>query len=355
MVRHRRYARPRMTRFPVLEWSGAVVLVVLAAAAVVAAVATPGVAPAHTARQSPTAATKFAAAPVETRPSRPPAAAELVPPGRATVRVPILMYHYIRVVTDPRDQLGFNLSVTPADFGQQMDWLQANGYHPIDLDDLRGYLLENRTLPARPIVLTFDDGYRDLYTTAFPVLHRHHFKAVSYVVTGFVGSPNNVSADQILEMEANGVQIAAHTVSHADLTKLSPADLRHEVADSKAWLEGLLGHPVLDFCYPSGRVNAAVVQAVQAAGFQSATTTQPGQVHSAADRFMWTRVRVSGGEPLQRLTADLGQPEPAQQGPLTAAALEPGRLADLQLPITFPLRAPPAAQPAALRREDVLP
>lgn len=264
----------------------------------------------------------------------------MIPPGRPTVRVPILMYHYIRVSPDPSDRLGFNLSVTPADFSRQMDWLAANGYHPVDFDDLRGYLLGREDLPSRPVILTFDDGYRDMYTTAFPILRSHQFKAVSYIVSGFVNSPPYVTADQVMEMDVNGIQIGAHTVSHADLTMVSAADLRREVFDSRVSLEALVGHPVLDFCYPAGKFNDAVVRMVQEAGFQTATTTQPGVTHSAADRFVWTRVRVSGGESLEQFISDLGQPEPSiVEMPAKPSPTPRG----LQRKVTFPLQAPPPA------------
>lgn len=267
-----------------------------------------------------------------------PSTSQGLPPGRASVRVPILMYHYIRINPDPRDQLGFNLSVTPADFASQMDWLAANAYHPIDFDDLRGYLLGHESLPEKPVVLTFDDGYRDMYTTAFPILRAHGFKAVSYVVSGFVNSPSYVTTDQLLKMDANGIQIGAHTVSHADLTTLSAAGLRHEVVDSKASLEALIVRPVLDFCYPSGKFNDAVVSVVRAAGFETATTTQPGVSHTAGDRYIWTRVRVSGGESLAQFASNLGQPEPAVT--VTPDALPASR--GIQLKRTFPLRPPQA-------------
>jgi peptidoglycan/xylan/chitin deacetylase (PgdA/CDA1 family) len=267
-----------------------------------------------------------------------------IPLGRPAVTVPILMYHYIRVNPDPRDTLGSNLSVTPDDFGRQLDWLAQNGYHPIDLSDLRAYLAGYHTLPDRPIVLTFDDGYKDMYTTAFPLLRAHHFKAVSYVVSGFLGAPPSVTADQVREMDANGIEIGAHTVSHADLTALSPSDLHHEVFDSKASLEALLGHPVLDFCYPYGKVNAAAAAVVQGAGFESATTTQLGTAHSTGDRFYWPRVRVNGGESLPAVVASLGQPEPAQLVQPEPAAAVAGPGLDHR-PITFPLQAPPAAPP----------
>lgn len=240
-----------------------------------------------------------------------PLALGLIPMGRQSIRVPILMYHYIRTNPVVGDGLGFNLSVRPDDFKAQMDWLDANGYHPIDLTDLRAYLQNERPLPSKPIVLTFDDGYEDMYTAAYPVLKEHHFKAVSYVISGFVGSSHNVSRDQIIEMDHNGIEIAAHTFSHMDLTKLSPDRLRFEIQQSKRDLEDITGHPILDFCYPAGKFNANVVQAAEAAGFQSATTTQGGFVHSFGDRMTWTRVRVSGGESLPAFISSLGPEEPS--------------------------------------------
>ena len=262
--------------------------------------------------------------------------AEVVPPGRSPLRVPILMYHYIRVNPDPGDRLGFNLSVTPADFKLQMDWLYDNDYHPVDFDDLRAYLFENQSLPSRPVVLTFDDGYRDVYTAALPILRAHHFRGVSYVVSGFLNSPNYITTEMLQEMDALGIEIGAHTVSHADLTRISAASLHREVFDSKAVLEALVGHPVVDFCYPSGRFNDAVMSAVQAAGFETATTTQPGVAHSARDRFTWSRVRVSGGESLEQLLADLGEPEPAVKATPANMPAPHG----LQRKVTFPLQLP---------------
>jgi peptidoglycan/xylan/chitin deacetylase (PgdA/CDA1 family) len=273
-------------------------------------------------------------------------ALEMVPAGRASISVPIMMYHYIRDNPDPRDVLGANLSVSPAEFRQQMDWLARNGYHPVDLDDLRGYLLGSGTLPSRPVVISLDDGYSDLYTAAYPVLRAHQFKAVAYIVTGFLGRPTNVTPAQVVEMNANGIEIGSHTVSHADLTKASATELQRQLDDSKVTLEAILGHPVLDFCYPSGAVNSTVVHAVQAAGYQSATTTRGGStVHSAADRFEWTRVRVTGGESMTEFAARLGTSEPSQPTPATSSVLS----------VVQPLRAPLRQRRALARVPPIVP
>lgn len=242
-------------------------------------------------------------------PGQTPAEAGVVPADRVRIRVPILEYHYIRVNRNPLDRLGFRLSVTPADFQRQMSWLAVNDYHPVLLEDLRAYFLAGRSLPARPVVLTFDDGYADFFQTGFPILRGFGFKAVAYIVPGFFGRPGYVDQEQVRQLDASGmVEIASHTVDHLDLTKVDASVLNIQLQASRASLEQLLGHPVLDFCYPSGRFDRRAVTAVTAAGYQTATTEQSGIEHDWAGRFTWPRVRVDGGESLRQFAQRLGSP-----------------------------------------------
>jgi len=226
-------------------------------------------------------------------------------PGPSAIRVPIVTYHYIRVNWDPRDRMGFALSVTPWDFASQMDWLARNGYHPINLEDLNAYLTGTRGLPSRPVVLTFDDGYADFYTAALPILRAHDFTSVAYVVSGFVGRPGYMTAAQVLAADRMGVEIGSHTVDHVDLTRQSGDGMRYQLAESKAALERLLGHAVLSFCYPYGRSSPGATASVQAAGYRDATSTQFGFVHTLADRYTWTRLRITGGEGLDQFALAL--------------------------------------------------
>ena len=219
-------------------------------------------------------------------------------PGPDSVNVPILTYHYIRVNPDTRDRLGFALSVTPADFNAQMDWLAANGFHPVTPADLDAYLSGTRGLPSRPVILSFDDGYADFYNSALPILRAHDFTAVSYIISGFIGRPGYMTAAQIVEADRDGIEIGSHSVDHANLARSSPGNVQFELVASKQALEQLLGHPVNAFCYPSGQFNSGVVAAVQAAGYRDATTTAFGFVHNLSGRYTWTRLRISGGEVL---------------------------------------------------------
>ena len=224
-------------------------------------------------------------------------------PGPTSINVPILTYHYIRVNPDRYDRMGFALSVTPSDFAAQMDWLAQNGYHTITTEDLFTYLNLYGGLPSKPVILTFDDGYADFYTTALPILRSHNFVAVSYVVTGFVGWPGYMTTAQIVEADRSGMEIGSHTINHPNLANMSAAAVLSQLTQSKLFLEQVLGHPVLSFCYPSGKYTSAVASAVAAAGFHDATTTRFGYSYSIANRYVWSRLRVSGGEPLDQFAA----------------------------------------------------
>jgi len=235
----------------------------------------------------------------------------VIPLGRTSLSVPILMYHYIRPAPSIyTDYLGYRLTVTPGDFTAQMDWLATSGYRPVDFNDLRAYFSGAMPLPAKPVVITLDDGYADLYTAAYPILLAHKFKAVAYIVTSFVGQSRYVSAAQVLEMDHNGIEIASHTVDHANLAKASLYWAEAQLTSSKTWLENLTGHSVVDFAYPSGKYSATAVAALQATGYDTATTELPGTVHSRADRYLWTRERVYGGEGLEDFVNSLGPVEP---------------------------------------------
>jgi peptidoglycan/xylan/chitin deacetylase (PgdA/CDA1 family) len=223
-------------------------------------------------------------------------------PGPLAIRVPILVYHYIRVNPAEPDRMGFALSVTPADFAAQMNWLERNGYHPITTNDLYSYLSGARGLPSRPVILTFDDGYADFYKTALPILRSHDFTAVAYVVSGFVGRPGYMSAEQVVAADRAGIEIGSHTVDHVNLARQSGAGMRYQVTVSKQALERLLGHPVYSFCYPYGGFNSSAAWAVQSAGYRDATTTKFGFVDTMAGRYVWGRVRISGGEGLGDFT-----------------------------------------------------
>ena len=232
---------------------------------------------------------------------------EIVPVGAAVIRLPILMYHYVRRPPSTRtDLLGYRLTVSPEDFQAQMDWLYLNHYHPVTFDQVRAYFAGRAPLPSRPLVITLDDGYADLYTAAFPILQAHGFTAVAYIVSGFVDQPRYVTRDQVLQMDRAGIEIASHTVDHTNMANANFFSATFQLVQSKHWLESLLGHSVVDFAYPSGRYNYQTIQLLNQYGYNTAVIEDGSSMHSLADRYTWGRVRVGGGESLQEFIGSLG-------------------------------------------------
>jgi peptidoglycan/xylan/chitin deacetylase (PgdA/CDA1 family) len=220
-------------------------------------------------------------------------AVTLVTPARLQqgVWVPILLYHYVRVAP-PSDRVGVNLSVTPPTFAKQMHYLRDHGFTTMTMRQLDDALLQHRPLPPRPLVLTFDDGYRDFYTAAAPVMRELGITATEYIPTELVGRPNYMTWAQIQELDAQGFEMGAHSEFHVDLTHLSQARLQLEIEGCKAQLESHLGHPVVDFAYPYGKFDPVVEAEVRSVGFWSATTTVQGGVHNSDQMFTLTRMRV---------------------------------------------------------------
>jgi peptidoglycan/xylan/chitin deacetylase (PgdA/CDA1 family) len=219
-----------------------------------------------------------------------------------SIQIPVLMYHYIRINPWETDKVGFNLSVTPYDFAMQMDYLLEHGYHTISLDELGANLLFGAKLPIKPIVLSFDDGYRDFFTNAFPILQKRNMKAVNFVITGFVGLPVYLTWEEISQMEKSGlVTFGAHTVDHSGLTSLPDKKILWEMTQSKKDLEEHLGYPINWIAYPYGDVNEHVASLAKQVGFVGAFGTKLGTFESTDNLFTQPRVRVGGGESAEEL------------------------------------------------------
>lgn len=214
--------------------------------------------------------------------------------SRSVGYVPILMYHYIREVREADDPVGFRLSVRPARFAEQLAWLAAEGYEPLRMADLAACLRAERPCPRRPVALTFDDGYADAATKALPILRHYGFSATFYIVTEFVGQPGYLSWDQVAELQAAGMEIGSHTLSHAALTGLSIAQARVELVRSKAILEQRLGRPVESFSYPAGEHNAELAELVRELGYSNAVITLAANLPQ--NLYTLPRRRVLGGE-----------------------------------------------------------
>jgi peptidoglycan/xylan/chitin deacetylase (PgdA/CDA1 family) len=210
--------------------------------------------------------------------------------------VPILMYHVIGL--RPAGAPNPGLYVAPSDFRAQVRWLARHGYHAVTLDRVYRYWRGGASLPARPIVLTFDDGYPGDVDVAMPVLRARRWSAVLNFQIG------NLAPARVRKLIGAGWEIDAHTFTHPDLTTVDAARLRREVAGSRTWIRGVFQVPVDFFCYPAGRYDSRVLAAVRAAGYLGATTTRYGLARPT-ELYTLARVRVDARDGVRGLAAKL--------------------------------------------------
>jgi peptidoglycan/xylan/chitin deacetylase (PgdA/CDA1 family) len=220
-----------------------------------------------------------------------------------SVRVPVLTYH--RVHTMPAVGLP-DLIVDPTVFDGELKALHDAGYHTIHQAQLFDALYKGARLPPKPIIISVDDGYVDDVRTILPDLERWHMVATFFVITGRTHEPGFVTADQIRELDRAGMDVGDHTAHHVDLPAVTGSDLTSETAGSRHELQSILGHPVYYFAYPFGAFNGTVVQAVRAAGFTMAYTTQGGITESTGAPLTMPRVHVGRGETPGGLLSLLG-------------------------------------------------
>jgi len=213
-------------------------------------------------------------------------------PSGFKYRIPILTYHYIGLNPNPEDTKRFGLSVTPDNFETQMQYLKDNGYTPVDLDTLF-QKFEGLEEPAKPIVLTFDDGYMDFYYNAYPILKKFNFKAVSFIPTNLMDQGYYLTWDQIKEMSGAGlVEFEDHSANHISLPAVSYDRDLEEFKISKQKLEAEIGKAVRFVCYPYGAVNNQVMRAAANAGFVGGVGTWFGFAYGKS--LNMPRINVNG-------------------------------------------------------------
>jgi peptidoglycan/xylan/chitin deacetylase (PgdA/CDA1 family) len=223
-------------------------------------------------------------------------------PRARTLRVPIVMYH--RVGAEPSGSAMTDaLTVPTAEFAAQMEWLRRAGYRAIGPQRLLDALQRGAPLPRRPIVITFDDGYRDVLWNAAPILHRLHMPATAYVITARISGadPSFLTWRMLRQLERYGFAIGSHTEHHVELTTVPRLVAFQELVRSRVVLERGLHRPVRWLSYPAGRFDPAVVAMARTAGYRLAVTTRPGVLQDAARPLELHRIEVLDSTVLRTL------------------------------------------------------
>lgn len=211
----------------------------------------------------------------------------------SNIQIPILMFHSIS------SEKGNSLVLPKEDFYLQMKYIKENGYTPISMDDLYDFISRNRKAPQKAIVITFDDGYEDNYTNAYPILKEFGFKATIFAITNEVDKNDAyIKSNQIKEMINNGISVESHTTDHNNLANLSYNAQYEVLKKAREDLEAMEGKKIKYLAYPSGRYNSYTGKAAKDAGYLMAVTTKSGFASESNGYLFLNRIRVNSGHSL---------------------------------------------------------
>lgn len=230
-----------------------------------------------------------------------------------TDQLPILMYHQ---VADTGILARARWRISPRQFELQLRYLREAGFYGIGLDAWRAAMGQRQALPGRAVLITFDDGYRDFATHAWPLLQRYGFSALMFVVSGRVGGSNDwdpsaaageglLGWDELRRLRDEGLSIGSHSATHRRLTGLTVADVVREAAVSKNVIEREMGQPVAGFAYPYGEHDSAIRHLVGATGYEQGFTCQPRRSRFSDGLLNQPRIEVCGDDDLKAFIAKL--------------------------------------------------
>lgn len=233
------------------------------------------------------------------------------------VIIPVLMYHSISAVANESAAGYFGTTTSPSRFEEQMRFLHENGYSTLSLEEVQ-HRLANSSDQTRPVVITFDDGFEDFYTDAFPILEQYGFSATMFLPTGYIGNSNLKFKDkfclswgQVCELSAIGQRFGSHTVSHPQLRQIIPADRIRELQESKNGIEQALGKPVNSFSYPYAfpeqdrQFVRELRQDLSECGYTNGVSTIVGRASASDDPFFFKRLPINDGDDCELFRAKL--------------------------------------------------
>jgi peptidoglycan/xylan/chitin deacetylase (PgdA/CDA1 family) len=213
--------------------------------------------------------------------------------AQISYEIPILMYHYVEYPKDTRDTIRQSLNIYPHVFEAQLKTLIAGGYTFMTMAEVADVLDGKKALPSKPVVLTFDDGYRDFYSDVFPIIKKYkEVKVVTYLTPGLFDRPNYLLSSQVKELSKYpSIELGAHTMHHVYLKDMPSLFAYKEIIGSKYMLEDLIHKPVVSFAYPYGAFDNNVIDLTKKAAFKTAVSTIPGVTLTESNRYFIFRLR----------------------------------------------------------------
>ena len=200
-----------------------------------------------------------------------------------------------------------DLTVSPTDFEQMLQYLRDNGYRSVTTRELWWSLDQTAGLPQKPVMLTFDDGHDDAYSVVLPLLQKYGFTGVFFVTVNLVDRPGYLARDQVKALADAGMDVESHAMDHVSMMARTLADQQYQMCRARDFLSAWTGTDVRHFAYPSGDYNEASFTALQRCGYLSAYKKAGGSIQSTNGWYVLQRARVRGQAGLGALLQALQQ------------------------------------------------
>jgi peptidoglycan/xylan/chitin deacetylase (PgdA/CDA1 family) len=208
--------------------------------------------------------------------------------------IPVIMYHSIDY------EEGNELRVPKEKFREQMKYLKDNGYTTLTMGELYNFMTSNKPIPEKSIVLTFDDGYKDNYENAYPILKEFGLKGTVFIITNCIDKDKGfLTSKELKEMDKNGMDIESHTLNHDKLGELPYNKQVETLKGSKEFLEKLLNKKVKYIGYPYGKYNNDTIKATKDTGYNIAFTTESGWANKQQGIYKLHRVYISANHSIK--------------------------------------------------------
>ncbi|MBE6050296.1 MAG: polysaccharide deacetylase family protein [Clostridium sp.] len=207
------------------------------------------------------------------------------------IGIPVLYYH--SVLPDSEVTTRNEVTISPENLKKQLSLVKELGYTTLTMSELNDYIVNNKEIPKKSILITFDDGYADNYVHAFPILKELDMKATIFVISSGIDGGYYMSSDQLKDMVKYGIDIESHTVNHVHLNTLSYEEQLKELKDSKATIEKVTNKEVLSIAFPFGDFNNDTLKAATDAGYSVAFTTNKGLANRTDNKVALDRIYVS--------------------------------------------------------------
>jgi len=221
--------------------------------------------------------------------------------NEARHNLPIIMYHYVEYVADAGDLIRKKLDISPDNFERQLKAFKNAGFEGYFVRDIDNFLKDKNSFSSNKIFLTFDDGYEDFYSSAFPLLKKYNLKATVYIIDNYIGKKGYLGGKEIKELiDSRLVEIGSHTLNHIYLKQAPSTLARREIFESKKNLEDKFGIKVETFAYPYGAFTRETVDLVKEAGYTAAVSVILGKYQSTENLYYLSRIRggfFSGTDP----------------------------------------------------------